>query len=76
MTPLHLLKREPIPNTPPDDFAYKIVLRLKEESRLAALSNELLVAECLGCDAADYLVVIEMMNRLDPNWSKESKPCP
>lgn len=35
---------------------------------LASLTDEELVIDCAKTDAADYLVVIEMMNRLYPGW--------
>lgn len=38
-------------------------------ARFSAMSDRDLVAECLNSEAADYLVVIEMMDRLDPGWS-------
>lgn len=43
----------------------------EEANRLESLSNKELIAECLETNAADYLVVIEMMNRLFPGWEKE-----
>ncbi len=44
---------------------------LQERQRLEKLTNPELVAECLRLDAADYPVVEEMMNRLDPTWFEE-----
>lgn len=41
---------------------------LVESERLRQLSNQDLVREVLSTDAADYLAVEEMMNRLDPGW--------
>lgn len=42
---------------------------LRERERLQALTNAALVAECSKSEAADYEIVIEMMNRLDPEWN-------
>jgi hypothetical protein len=44
---------------------------LQERHRLAALADAELVAECVKLDAADYPVVEEMMNRLNPTWFEE-----
>jgi len=41
---------------------------LHEQQKLERLTNEQLVYECLKGDAADYPVVVEMMNRLYPQW--------
>lgn len=40
-----------------------------EAKRLKTLTNQELVAEAGNSRAADYLVVTEMMSRLDPSWS-------
>lgn len=50
---------------------------INELGRLAKLSNQELVAECVNSDAADYEIVMAMMDRLDPDWAKrtsESEP--
>ena len=44
---------------------------INETNRLEKLTNAELVAECVRLDAADYLVVQEMMGRLDPHWAGE-----
>jgi hypothetical protein len=44
---------------------------MAEQDRLRSLTNAELVAECAGMDAADYLIVEEMMDRLEPDWFKD-----
>lgn len=41
---------------------------VNELGRLSKLSNQELVAECANSDAADYEIVMAMMDRLDPDW--------
>ncbi len=49
----------------------KVMAWIDNRKRLRTLSNRQLVNECLATDAPDYDVVIEMMNRLDPQWSAD-----
>lgn len=50
-----------------------VIAMLVESDRLRSLSNTELVAECAETAAADYLIVAEMMDRLDPDWAKEEE---
>lgn len=43
---------------------------LRENGRLSSLSNRQLVEEVLNTNHADSPLVVEMMNRLDPDWAK------
>jgi len=53
----------------------KIMAAGKVIDHLAAMTNRELVAECLNHpdDLAGYLVVCEMMSRLDPGWPQEMR---
>ena len=52
-------------------IAENLLIVLDEIERYKTLTNEELVKEVLLTDAADYLCVEEMMNRLFPDWHKE-----
>ena len=54
-----------------DWLAGALVEVLDARALLKTRTNAELVAECLKTDAADYLVVMEMMDRLDPGWENE-----
>lgn len=49
----------------------RMLAMLDEANRLEKLTNAELVAECNQYDAADLLIIQEMMNRLDPHWAEE-----
>ncbi len=50
------------------DLASSLLWVLKQKEVLKTRTNAEVVDECLQCEAADYLVVQEMMDRLDPGW--------
>lgn len=52
-----------------------LVSHLKYASTLSQMSNRELVRECLQHvdDLAAYDVIVEMMNRLDPQWADEMR---
>lgn len=52
-----------------------LVAHLKYADALRQMSNRTLVKECLehADDLAAYDVVVEMMNRLDPQWADEMR---
>lgn len=56
-------------------LADRLLQILDERERLRALCNADLVREALESKASEYLVVEEMMNRLDPDWEKRAN-CP
>ncbi len=57
----------------PENIIAGIIACCENSERLKALTSRQLVAECLSCPAADYDVVVEMMNRLDPGWEDEMR---
>jgi hypothetical protein len=56
-----------------EELISRIFASIDASEELARLSNRQLVAQCLKSDAADSLIVQEMMNRLDPQWSAEMR---
>lgn len=43
----------------------------EEKTRIHALTNEQLAREALSTGLCDYMLVDEMMTRLDPHWADE-----
>ncbi len=50
-----------------------LIAGLAVRERLAKLSNRELVARVLETDLPENLLVLEMMDRLDPEWSSEMR---
>ena len=51
-----------------DKMLQNLICWISTTEKLASLTNEELVLDCAKTEAADHLVVIEMMNRLYPGW--------
>ena len=47
----------------------KILRVIKEMDRLEKCTNEELVIEALNDSVSDSLIVMELMDRVDPNWA-------
>ena len=62
-------ERKPEPY-PANQILDNILDAMDNADRLRQLSHRDLVEECLSTDAADYDVVIELMNRVLPGWEK------
>lgn len=60
------LPEQSVPVT--EQEASTLLSMIDAHSKFAAMTNQQLVDECLSHGAADYLVVTEMMSRLDPGW--------
>jgi hypothetical protein len=56
--------------TPEERIAHNILLTLHEQDRLRSLSQDELVHEVLNDDVSEKLLVIELLNRLCPNWEE------
>ena len=54
-----------------DKNTKKLWESLLKSIRLSKLSNKDLVMECLHSEVSDYDIVMEMMDRLYPNWVDE-----
>lgn len=54
----------------------KLVALFDAMDDYAAMSNRELVAACIKTTAANSLVVLEMMNRLDPGWADVMRLAP
>ncbi|SRR5260370_27586729 len=57
-----------------DEIAEKMGSYLDEKRRLKNLSDEELVNEVAGLPVADSESVLEMMDRLDPEWYDREEP--
>jgi hypothetical protein len=53
-----------------ETIAHNIIAQLKHADELSQLSHRALIEKVLNTDAADYDVVIELMNRVLPGWEK------
>lgn len=57
-----------------DGRAARAIMSLfSEQDRLARLSPAELIVETLNGEAADYLVVEELMNRVLPGWENDAE---
>ncbi len=61
------VKRVPMPA---QQIVENMLASLDHADELRALSHRELIDRTLECDAADYSVVIELMNRVLPGWEK------
>lgn len=53
----------------------KLIECVHNLERLKKLSNTELVREAMHCEAADWDVVLEMMERLAPGWADQDCGC-
>lgn len=54
-----------------DQEIKNIMSIIREQKRLSSLSPDDLIRECLKSDAADFMIVEELMNRVRPGWEDE-----
>lgn len=57
------------------ETAEKLIASVINLERLKKLSNTELVREAMHCEAADWDVVLEMMERLAPGWADQDCGC-